>query len=235
MMKNNIVLLRKQNKITQEQLACEAGISRQALYAIEKNKNVPTVETAIRIAEFFGRSVEEIFRFDDEWIKADGNCDGELMTGQGLKKYEGLKYGNFAFSFNGGEIAAVYNAMLLSGHKVSLSATIEEFEINRMAVLGGLAGTDVKRLGEYFNGHGIEIEKFNEKTAFLNAVGEGTVVVFAYYENSVRRLIHTVGGKSTDGKNITLYNLSDTDEYSLTVNAEEFFSKRSFICGYVIK
>ena len=234
-MKNNIVLLRKQNKITQEQLAQAAGISRQALYAIEKNKNVPTVETAIRIAEFFGKSVEDIFRFDDDWIHVAGDGDGELVMGQGLKKYDGLKYGNFAFSFNGGEIAAVYNAMLLSGRSVSLSATIEEFELNRMAVLGGLAGTDVKRLGEYFVGHGAEYKKYDDKNAFLGDMNDNSVVVFAYYTSSAKRLIHTVGGKAAGGKNITLYNLSDTDEYSLTVNADEFFAKRSFICGYVLE
>ena len=233
-MKNNIVILRKQNKITQEELAKTAGISRQALYAIEKGKNIPTVETAMRIAEFFGKSVEDVFRFDKEWIKVAGEGDGEFVTGQGLKKYSELKYGNFAFSFNGGEIAAVYNAMLLLSKNVSLEATIEEFELNRMPVVGGLAGTDVKRLGEYFEGHGVAFEKFNDRAFFTNALSEGAVVVFAYYE-SMKRLIHTVGGRSADGKNITLYNLSDHDEFSLTVNADEFFSKRSFIFGYIIK
>ena len=233
-MKNNIVILRKQNKITQEELAKASGISRQALYAIEKNKNVPTVETAMRIAEFFGKSVEDIFRFDKEWIKVDGEGDGEFVTGQGLKKYAELKYGKFAFSFNGGEVAAVYNAMLLLSKKVSLAATIEEFELNGMPVIGGLAGTDVKRLGEYFEGHEIPFEKFSDRAFFTNALTRGSVVVFAYYE-SVKRLIHTVGGRSADGKNITLYNLSDHDEFSLTVNAEEFFAKRGFIFGYIIK
>ena len=233
-MKNNIVVLRKQNKVTQEELATAAGISRQALYAIEKGKNIPTVETAMRIAEFFGKSVEDVFRFDKEWIRLDGEGDGEFVTGQGLKKYSELKYGNFAFSFNGGEIAAVYNAMLLLGNSVSLEATIGEFELNRMPAVGGLAGTDVKRLGEYFDGHGISYEKYGDRAFFTNALTDGAVVVFAYYE-SVKRLIHTVGGRSTDGKNITLYNLSDKDEFSLTVNAEEFFAKRGFIFGYVIK
>ncbi|MBR6050065.1 MAG: helix-turn-helix domain-containing protein, partial [Clostridia bacterium] len=42
-MKNNIVVLRKQNKIKQQQLAAAVGVSRQSIYSIEKCKFLPTV------------------------------------------------------------------------------------------------------------------------------------------------------------------------------------------------
>lgn len=64
-MKNNIVLLRKRNKIKQQQLAAAVGVSRQAIYSIERGIFTPTADTAIKIARFFGKPVEEIFFLDD--------------------------------------------------------------------------------------------------------------------------------------------------------------------------
>lgn len=65
-MKNNIVEIRKQNKIKQLQLAAAVGVSRQSIYSIEKGKFTPTVDTALKIAKFFGKPVEEIFFLDEE-------------------------------------------------------------------------------------------------------------------------------------------------------------------------
>jgi len=233
-MTNKIVALRKQNKVTQEELAKAAGISRQALYAIEKSKNIPTVETAMKIAMFFGKSIEEIFSLDEGWtVVGDADAEGELVFGQGLDKYAGIKYGKFPFSFNGGEIAAAYNAMLLSGRAANLEDTVEEFEINGMPVLFGAAGTDPKRLGEYFDGHGVAYEKAADKDEFADKLADGKIFVVSYREISVKRLVHTVCGV-VRGENVELYNVSNEDTEPTVVDKAAFVSKKSIVCAYVI-
>ena len=60
-MKNNIKELRKNRKLRQEDLAEELGVTRQTIIAIENNIYDPTLELAMKISEFFGLSVNDIF------------------------------------------------------------------------------------------------------------------------------------------------------------------------------
>lgn len=60
-MKNNIKELRKNRKLRQEDLAEKLGVTRQTIIAIENDKYDPTLELAMKISEFFGVSVNNIF------------------------------------------------------------------------------------------------------------------------------------------------------------------------------
>ncbi len=60
-MKNNIKELRKNRKLRQEDLAEKLGVTRQTIIAIENDKYDPTLELAMKISEFFGISVNDIF------------------------------------------------------------------------------------------------------------------------------------------------------------------------------
>ena len=62
-MKNIIKKLRKENGLRQEDLAKELGVSRQTIIAIENNKYDPSLELAIKISVFFGKTVNDIFLF----------------------------------------------------------------------------------------------------------------------------------------------------------------------------
>jgi len=62
-MKNRVRELRKNKKLTQEELAELIGISRQAINAIEKEKFDPSLPTAFKMAELFKTSIEELFLF----------------------------------------------------------------------------------------------------------------------------------------------------------------------------
>ncbi len=63
-MKNNIKELRKNKNLRQEDLAEKLGVTRQTIIAIENNKYDPTLELAMKISEFFGLSVNDIFHLD---------------------------------------------------------------------------------------------------------------------------------------------------------------------------
>lgn len=57
---NNLKKLRKAKGITQEQLAEQLNVTRQAVSSWENGINQPDVETLTRLAEYFGVTVEEL-------------------------------------------------------------------------------------------------------------------------------------------------------------------------------
>ena len=61
MLENKIRLLRAEKRITQEELGNACELSRQSVNSIENGKFVPSVITAIKIANYFEKPVESIF------------------------------------------------------------------------------------------------------------------------------------------------------------------------------
>lgn len=50
-------------EMTQAELGERIGVTRQTIAAIEAGKYSPTLEAAFRIAEVFGKPLEEVFRW----------------------------------------------------------------------------------------------------------------------------------------------------------------------------
>lgn len=65
-MKNRLKIARAELDITQEELAKRIGVSRQTINAVESGKYVPSTVLALKMAQVFGKSVEEIFILEDE-------------------------------------------------------------------------------------------------------------------------------------------------------------------------
>lgn len=65
-MKNIISQLRKENKITQEELANEVGVTRQTITSIENGKYIASLPLAFKIAKFFGMKIEDVFTMDED-------------------------------------------------------------------------------------------------------------------------------------------------------------------------
>jgi putative transcriptional regulator len=65
-MTNNIRVERAIRRMTQQQLAEAAGVSRQTINAIESGKFVPSTVLALKMARIFGKPVEEIFSLEEE-------------------------------------------------------------------------------------------------------------------------------------------------------------------------
>lgn len=61
---NNLKNLRKRKKITQEELADKVDVTRQTIIAIEKGNYTPSVLLAIKVAKFFKKPVEKIFKIE---------------------------------------------------------------------------------------------------------------------------------------------------------------------------
>lgn len=65
-MKNNIKIERILKGITQEDLAKIIGVSRQTINALESGKYVPSTVLALKLSQYFGKSVNEIFTLEEE-------------------------------------------------------------------------------------------------------------------------------------------------------------------------
>ena len=65
-MKNRIQELRKAGKIRQEDLAEAVGVTRQTIISLENGKYNASLILAHRIARYFGKTIEEIFLFEEE-------------------------------------------------------------------------------------------------------------------------------------------------------------------------
>ena len=65
-MKNRLRVARAEMKMTQQQLADAAGVSRQTVNAIESGKFVPSTLLALKMARTFGKPVEELFQLEEE-------------------------------------------------------------------------------------------------------------------------------------------------------------------------
>ena len=65
-MKTRIQELRKEKKITQNELADALNVTRQTIISLENGKYKASLVLAHKIAQFFQSTVEEIFIFEEE-------------------------------------------------------------------------------------------------------------------------------------------------------------------------
>lgn len=60
-MNTRIKELRKEKKLSQEELALVVGTTRQTITSIETGKYVASLPLAFKIAHYFGMTIEEVF------------------------------------------------------------------------------------------------------------------------------------------------------------------------------
>ena len=65
-MKNIIKELRKERRISQEELASAVRVTRQTIISLENGKYNPSLKLAMDIAKVFQVTVEELFEFTED-------------------------------------------------------------------------------------------------------------------------------------------------------------------------
>jgi len=63
-MENTIRVERAKKRITQAELAKQVEVSRQTIHAIETGKFVPSTVLALKIAQYFGITLEDLFKLE---------------------------------------------------------------------------------------------------------------------------------------------------------------------------
>jgi len=79
--------IRKEQKLTQEELADKLGISRQSIISVESGKSLPSLSLALQISQLFDRAIEDIFNFHENIKKAPSRILPRFYSGQvGVKE-----------------------------------------------------------------------------------------------------------------------------------------------------
>jgi putative transcriptional regulator len=63
---NNIFNLRQERGVLQEDIAKAVEVSRQTMSALEKGSYIPSLVLAMRVAQFFEVTVEELFTLEEK-------------------------------------------------------------------------------------------------------------------------------------------------------------------------
>ena len=67
-MKNRLKVLRAERDWSQAELADRVGVARQTIVALEAGKYAPSLPLAFKLSRLFGKTVEEVF----QWEESDG-------------------------------------------------------------------------------------------------------------------------------------------------------------------
>lgn len=65
-MTNKISELRKERRVTQEELADAVGVTRQTIISLENGRYNASLLLAHKLARYFGLTIEELFLFDED-------------------------------------------------------------------------------------------------------------------------------------------------------------------------
>ena len=66
MLKNTLKVHRAMKNITREELAAAVGVTRKTINTIERAIYTPSTALALRLTQYFGVTVEDLFQFQDE-------------------------------------------------------------------------------------------------------------------------------------------------------------------------
>ena len=65
-MKNRIQELRRERRMTQEELAAGCQVTRQTIISLEGGRYNPSIFLARKIARIFGLAIEQVFIFEED-------------------------------------------------------------------------------------------------------------------------------------------------------------------------
>ena len=65
-MRNRIAELRRERRITQEELGEAVGVTRQTIISLENGRYTASLLLAHRLARYFGLAIEELFIFEED-------------------------------------------------------------------------------------------------------------------------------------------------------------------------
>lgn len=65
-MKNKLEKIRKKHGLSQEELANDLEVSRQTIGSLENGRYNPSIILAFKIANYFNKTIEDIFIYEEE-------------------------------------------------------------------------------------------------------------------------------------------------------------------------
>lgn len=170
------------------------------------------------------------------------NCTVDLenntvVNGQGCGKVAKMKYGFFNMSYNGCEMIAIHNSMVLLGRGSSLREVCREM-YPKCQALHGLFGSNPVLLGSYYKVRHISCRQTYDYNDFFNSLSHAKVAVLSFWNPPRKPFsgIHTVTAQSVNGR-IRIYNRYNNRDYPMDYeNRHDMMpDKTNFICGYLLE
>lgn len=155
-----------------------------------------------------------------------------IVNNQHENRIHNIRLGLFPMSFNGCEVIAVHNALLLMDIDSDLEKLVAKFKKNHLVILFGLFGSRVKKLHRVFHApvNVNIINRKNKDTAFFK---DGVYIISFWNTNPPFHGIHTVAMQVKNGQFFT-YNLYSNTPSPMNISPSVFAGKR-FIIGYSLK
>lgn len=158
-----------------------------------------------------------------------------LINGQGLGYVAEMRYGFFPMSYNGCELIAIYNLLILEGREgVTLTDICTEM-YNTACVCCGLLGSNVYVLDKYFTRHGIPVLKTLSRDRFFEMLTVCKYGILSFWnDTNPLKGVHTVCIEKTDS-GFKIYNRRNRCEVPVDdKNANEIVSAGRFMVGYCL-
>ena len=158
-----------------------------------------------------------------------------VINGQGCGEVAKMKYGLCNMSYNGCEMIALHNSMLLLGKSSVLKEVCREM-YPKSQMLSGIFGSNPCLLGSFYKRRNILFRKTYSYTEFFDSLESTSVAVLSFWNKKKPfHGLHTVTVQIIDGK-IRIYNRYNNRDYPYDYSGRtELLPKKSdFICGYLI-
>ncbi|MBQ4245158.1 MAG: hypothetical protein II702_09610 [Clostridia bacterium] len=158
------------------------------------------------------------------------------VNGQGCGPVSKMRYGLFPMSYNGCEMIAIYNFLLLEGMENPGLAEIAREMYPKSGVLLGVFGSNPYLLHKYFDKRHIFIDRFFNLDKFFDHLRYSKYGIISFWNaHHPFKGLHTVCVEKTD-EGIIVYNRSNKkEEPVLYKDYHEFVDKARFMCGYLLK
>ena len=160
---------------------------------------------------------------------------GTVINGQGCGEVAKMKYGLCNMSYNGCEMIALHNSMVLLGKNSDLKEICKEM-YPKSQMLSGIFGSNPCLLGSFFKRRNILFRKTYNYTEFFDSLESTSVAVLSFWNKKKPfNGLHTVTVQKINGK-IRIYNRYNNRDYPYDYESRtELLPKKSdFICGYLI-
>ena len=161
--------------------------------------------------------------------------DSTVINGQGCGEVAKMKYGLCNMSFNGCEMIALHNSMVLMGKNSDLKEICKEM-YPKSQMLSGIFGSNPCLLGSFYKKRNFLFRKTYRYAEFFDSLESTTVAVLSFWNKKKPfNGLHTVTVQAIDGK-IRVYNRYNNRDYPYDyISRTELLPKKSdFICGYLI-
>lgn len=158
------------------------------------------------------------------------------VNGQGVGPVSRMRYGLFPMSFNGCEMIALYNLLLLEEIGEPNLADIALEMYPRSSVLMGLFGSNPYALRPYFKRRNIKCLRIIPRDKFFKKLDDAKYGVISFWNaKHPFKGIHTVCVEKIEN-GYRIYNRSNRKDVPVDYSTvDEVVDKSRFICGYCLE